>query len=523
MMGQRLALVLASLALALVALSVSLRPDTFFVGDPGIKLTAARQAVASPTDPFDIPLPRIGEAPAPHVSPFFAVHGDHAHAVTSEFFPLATAPLLAWFGLRGLYVWPALGFLGTVASCGWLAWVLDRRRDAALAALMAALGTPVLVYGLEFWEHAPALGVGSASVALLLQAARSQPGGHSAAFPTFTAGLLMGVAVLLRPEAIWFALAASLASRALVHRPTWRSLAVAAAGTATALVPLEFHTLQHFGSLLPPHVATNAGLLETGWAGQRLHLAATWLIPSPWTLRGPLSPASLVGVSTAAVVALVSALRAPAFDERRFLWLTASLFTVLVLLTAPNDGGGQWGPRYLLFAYVPLAILAADLPQELWQGPDPRERRGRRLRRRPLAVGVAVLLMVASLWVQRTAYRHVRGTRATYGRLIDFVAAHTTPHRQVVTDVWWLDQIASAALVGQNVLFGGDEAAGRGIVRRLSENTVPTVTVFRSREVSASVDGWTDGTCYFEEAREELPVRGLVAISLTHRCGYAGP
>ena len=32
-------------------------------------------------------------------------------------------------------------------------------------------------------------------------------------------------------------------------------------------------------------------------------------------------------------------------------------------------------------------------------------------------------------------------------------------------------------------------------------------------------DSWSDGTCYVEERREELPVRGLVAIRLRHRCG----
>ena len=50
------------------------------------------------------------------------------------------------------------------------------------------------------------------------------------------------------------------------------------------------------------------------------------------------------------------------------LWLVAGLTVLLVVLTAPNEGGGQWGPRYLLFAYVPLALLALGFGMWLWGG-----------------------------------------------------------------------------------------------------------------------------------------------------------
>jgi len=47
------------------------------------------------------------------------------------------------------------------------------------------------------------------------------------------------------------------------------------------------------------------------------------------------------------------------------------------------------------------------------------------------------------------------------------------------------------------------------------------VTVVRSRDESADVDAWNDGSCYVEAGREELPVRRLVAVRLQRRC--AGP
>src|SRR2546422_811278 len=52
---------------ALAALAAGLRPDTFFVGDPGVKLIAARNVLARPGRPLEIPLPAIGGAHVPAV------------------------------------------------------------------------------------------------------------------------------------------------------------------------------------------------------------------------------------------------------------------------------------------------------------------------------------------------------------------------------------------------------------------------------------------------------------------------
>lgn len=505
---KQLALVLVAFSIALALLASNLRPDAFFVGDPGVKLIATRAAIHAPSAPLDIPLPRIGRDAVPHVEPFFSVHDDtHAHAVTSEVFPLLSAPLLALFGLRGLYLLPALGFLSTLAACAWLGVVLDERRAMGLVAAATALGTPFLFYGLEFWEHTPALALGVTGAAWMLSDARSRPGRRSGTASTFLAGLLMGGAVVLRPEAAGFVAAVMLASRTLVHRPTWRALGITLAGVAVALLPLEAYTLWHFGTVIPGHVGTNAGLIGDSWWADRLRIAVEWLSPSLWTRSGPAHPSGFWSVAPVSVVAVAGSLRASERRERLFLWLVALLTTLFALAAAPNDGGGQWGPRYLLFAYVPLVLLAVDTLMEL-------------PRRRLVAGATIALVVVAGIWVQRAAYRSLRGTKATYGRIVDFVAANVEPGGNVITDLWWLDQLAAPALDGRNVLYAADSATIRDIVRRMSELTTPSVVVVRSREESADVSSWSDDTCYFEEAREELPLRGLVAIHLRHRCGY---
>jgi hypothetical protein len=213
-------------------------------------------------------------------------------------------------------------------------------------------------------------------------------------------------------------------------------------------------------------------------------------------------------VSTAAVLAVASLGSTSDAAGRAFLWTVALLDLVLVVLFAPNDGGGQWGPRYLLFAYVPLALLAADILQSL-------------PRRRVASVAVMVLVLAGSLWIQRAAYRQLRGAKAGYGAIVDLLEATTPPGGTIVTDVWWLDQLGAAALDTRTLLFAGEPETGRGILDRLDDVPVQGVTVVRSREVSPEVDSWSASTCYVEASRTEIPARSLVAIVLSRRCQAA--
>src|SRR5262245_24068239 len=148
-----------ALALTFVVLARGLPAETFFVGDPGVKLIAARAAIAHPARPFEVSLPAIGGQRVPLVDPFFVVHGDHAHAITSEAFPALSAPFIASFGIRGAYVLPAVGFLLAIWASVRLARAIGCLASPAMVMLASALGTPLLFYGLEFWEHAPAVAV----------------------------------------------------------------------------------------------------------------------------------------------------------------------------------------------------------------------------------------------------------------------------------------------------------------------------------------------------------------------------
>jgi hypothetical protein len=352
----------------------------------------------------------------------------------------------------------------------------------------------------------PAVGLATFGTALLLDAAMRRPGGHSPVLPTLMAGLCFGAATTLRPEAACFVGAVLIASRALVHRPSWQSLGIALAGMLVALLPLEIYTVLHFGTWVPGHVGTNAALFEGHWLADRVAFARIWLTPSLWTARGPVHAASFWSVAPVALVAVGGSLRPSERHERPFLWTVAFLTVGFTLLIAPNDGGGQWAPRYLLAAFVPITLLAADTLQDLPH--------------RPAAILVIVVLVTAGAWVQRSAYRTLRGTKATYGRLADAVERLSSPGLPVVTDAWWLDQLAAAPLEHRNVLVAASTPDARDIVKRFSDLASPSVTVVRSLDESGDVDPWSGGTCYFVEAKEEVDVRGVVVYRLRHRCGH---
>jgi hypothetical protein len=467
---------LAAIA-ALAILAAGLRPDTFYVGDPGVKLIAARHALGNPGHPLEIPLPVIGGQRVPYVEPFFAIHGDHTHPVTSEVFPLLTAPAIALFGIRGAYILPALGFLLT----------------------------PFLFYGLEFWEHMPGVGAAALATGLLIKSSMEDAVTFRALRDrAFVSGVLYGLAILLRPEALAFVLAAAVASRLLPSPPRAATLAIAGAGLLVAILPLEIYFIAHFHSVVPPHIAAHEVLLRGDWIAERAAIVSTWFVPRGSGIAEWWGAALL---SCFAIALLVPGSRRAGGS---FLVALGIIDIALVVVTAPNDGGGQWGPRYLLFAFVPAAIALADAAHAA-------------SRRRIAGVMLCVVLAASGVWVQRDGYRELRGTKNIYARVLDFVRREVPPQGAAVTDVWWLDQVAAAATDERRMLFVANEETARQAIRRLDEIGTPEVIVIRSLEDDVP---WLDRlstSCYAESQVHEIQDRGLVATHLTRLSASAAP
>lgn len=140
-------------ATLVTALAVPLNKRGFVSGDQGVKLIMAVEATRHPSRPLEVDLPRIGTRPAPFLDRFFVQHRDHAHGLQSPLFPLMTAPLLTGFGLSGLYVLPALGFIALWPLL--CAWNKQRATPAPTWALVIAaiVANPLFYYAFEHWEH----------------------------------------------------------------------------------------------------------------------------------------------------------------------------------------------------------------------------------------------------------------------------------------------------------------------------------------------------------------------------------
>src|SRR5262249_34363861 len=156
-------------------------------------------------------------------------------------------------------------------------------RNPRLVFVIAGVATPFLFYGLEFWEHTPAVALATIGTAMFVSAS----GARQSRLPfAFAAGLAFGAAFLLRPESA-VAFFAVLAASAILPRNRDAKVRLkpdatyilAMVGAAVVITPLEIYTFRHFGRLMPAHIWANAGLLQTSWVAQRAHLMAAWFLP----------------------------------------------------------------------------------------------------------------------------------------------------------------------------------------------------------------------------------------------------
>lgn len=486
---------LASVAMVTIVvlfLQRRLPAETFFTGDSGVKLLATQNVLRHPWHPLEIPLPQLGGRPLPYLDPFFVVHGNHSHALTPEAFPILSAPLLALFGSRGLYVLPTVGAILALLGWAWIALLLDARRRPLAVILALTLASPLLFYALEFWEHAPAFGAGTVALGCLL--ASLQPNSRRPRGLRVLAGVLYGLSFLLRPEAVLFALV-SVASVAIMRFEIRRvaPLAELFAGFILPLTPLVMYNTVHFGTPTNPHLARHTGMLVgAGWFATRATIVRVWILQNSRT--------NFVAAAPLVLVAGLLIFRRVRFEGVAFLVLISAMFSVAAILTSPNDGGAQWGPRYLLFAYGPLAVLVADAIVDT------------RVHGRTVGVVLTIAVLCVGVWSQRSAYKSLSVAKTSYGRVLHFVEAAAPPSGYVVTDLWWLDQVAAAAAVNRTFLYArtpsefGDIAsavrAARGVVFVSSASEGPQPPVL------TSIPG-----CRLVEGRH-LAIRDLTASSV---------
>lgn len=416
------------------------------------------------------------------------------------------AALLSWVGLA-LWAWAAALLARRLGAPAWpVALALVATTPAWLYGVVlwehapaAAIATLAMVWALPRRGAGP--GDGAAMSAVLPGAAL--PG--AVLLGAVLLGALSGLAALSRPES------ALIAAAAWVAATRWRRRGELAAFALAALAPLLAEAL--LGGALQAWLQSNAamaaadpglagrgaqvvsllaGVRGDGWPqlaslgllalallgaiaiGRQRRQAAATTDARPARLVAALTWALLAATAVAATRLAVDAqaqavgllLAAPAAaigwlarleqrdDDRaaRMLALASAVGLAIAVLVAPNDGGSQWGPRYLLPWLAPgLAFALAA---------------GAAWRRRVQAA------LVVGLLVQLLGARHFAAQQADKVAAVRWLQA--SPAQTLVAHAWYAPQeLASLALdAGWDVALADSPARMAAATRDLASRRV---------------------------------------------------
>jgi hypothetical protein len=210
--------------------------------------------------------------------------------------------------MRGLYVVPAL----SVVAIFFAASALGRRIGdvrGLWTAWIVLLVTPVAIYGLEIWEHAPAAACLIVAALLLAPSPKLRRGevGEAGSRRFAAAGAAIAAGMLFREEAV-VALPALLAARSIgVNGDRFRDLittgmwtALGAAVVLAASVPVN---LMIYGAALPMHLTQDAWQVarSTPYMQVRRDFVVDLLLPSSYA--GLFVTALVAGLGAASVQA----------------------------------------------------------------------------------------------------------------------------------------------------------------------------------------------------------------------------
>lgn len=334
------------LAVVLILLFAGLQmfvlpPEGWVTGDQGSKFLQTRAFAANgPLAPGIEVLSRDLDPDYRYQEPKMK---NRRGRLVSEFLwllPLITAPFFLIFGPRGLYVVPALSVIVIAIAAAALARHLAGERGAWLA-WVVVFATPVFVYGLEFWEHAPAV------ACVMVAAALSYPAGSDRqrdSIRLIAAGAAIAVGALFREE-VAAALPAFVVARAVaVPANRFQKLLSgglwAAAGAFAVFVVAVPVNLLIYGTPLPMHMTQDA------WEVAK---AVPYLQVRHDIIFGLLLPAEHIGVFFAAAAVGLCAGLVQSWRQDRY-------------AKARDDHAAQVLLATVHFSTIVTVIIAVGLP-----------------------------------------------------------------------------------------------------------------------------------------------------------------
>jgi hypothetical protein len=259
-------LLLGGWVLFLLACHLALPREAFFSGDAALKRLQTFALLRSGGRSVALSDESLALDPSGAFTPFrppstFRDERGQVQAVFPIAFALLNAPLSVFFGSFGFYL-PAL--IGGLLSA-WFTVRIARRvagpRAGTAAAALVISATPLTFYSLTIWEHALGCALILGAVDRLLACPGSRRHG-------LAAGMLFGIAALLRVDALLLLGAAVLALRRQEeHKPVIFPLVSGALPGTVLLLFLN----QHYTGRWLPQVSENwRSALGGAWLGSML-------------------------------------------------------------------------------------------------------------------------------------------------------------------------------------------------------------------------------------------------------------
>jgi hypothetical protein len=376
--GNLVVILVLVVALAYLAfLTSSIQSGVFYSADGGVKYMTVKQLSEGHGFKY-LYLPQPSWVQSIWQAGYFPLRAPFVYPSSRGYmyvfppaFQIMNAFLYSRLGYPGLYVLPVLSIL---LLWGFMVLLLRRLGIApvriALALFILAFCSPLTVYGAMYWEHGPATLLLFAGLVMIAR----PPARLGSAIAL---GLVSGLAIWLRPEAIMLNFLFGLAALVLYWRER-RGVYLGFVGCLLLSVlgfmvfnQVEYGTIMglHGYQLTDPndvddHLGFSKALINL-WKNnyKAIHNFAFTLLLLPigyWLLR------IWKRGRNREVDAAHGGGTASHGDLRVVLLVTIVLvFSLVTPLFLPNDGGRQWGERYFL-PLIPIVIVLLFLIDQQW-------------------------------------------------------------------------------------------------------------------------------------------------------------
>jgi hypothetical protein len=393
-------------------------------------------------------------------------------------FQIVNSFLYARMGFSGLYVLPAISTLLLWVFMWLLLWRCGISPGRiALALFLMAFCSPLTVYGAVYWEHGPATLLLFAGLAFIART----PGRIG---PAIGLGLVSGLAIWLRPEAIVLNFLYALAAFVLYRRERRPVYVAFMACLFLSVAGFLIFNLVEYGNILGLHAQQLTDPNDTDD-----HL----------TLLKSLSNVGMTNYKSIRNFGFILLLfpivyrgirRKDNGDPRVVLLSTIVIvFSLITPLLMPNDGGRQWGARYFL-PLIPIVIVVLCLFDQRW---GITERRFRI----PGWLTVVILLIAAYSFYHNTFSGGVRDLGWAYGGRVE-------PYKQrlekkdgnvvVVSDMYMVYELGYLFDRDYFFLARGDESLHRLLPLLKASGVHEYTYIFNPRDTTSQPGSLRDST-----------------------------